>query len=159
MKEARQDRWWRKASRTWRRSRTERDRWVGIPRGVVDAACRCRDEGSGPHGRRSSADRLGREVQPGTKGSAQAAALKEAESPEEDETSSKDGADGGRRETAWARVKIRGRGGSGEPNVPAIRTAQEDSTGHRTSGGSAGRGNPRAAQRQARLEPPKGGEV
>ena len=29
--------------------------------------------------------------------------------------------DGGRRETAWARVKIRGRGGSGEPNDPAIR--------------------------------------
>jgi hypothetical protein len=47
--------------------------------------------------------------------------LKEAESSREDETSSEDGADGGRRETAWARVKIRGRGGSGEPNDPAIR--------------------------------------
>src|SRR2546427_13033227 len=47
--------------------------------------------------------------------------LKEAESSREDETSSEDGVDGGRRETAWVRVKIRGRGGSGEPNAPAIR--------------------------------------
>ena len=50
-------------------------RGVGIPRGVVDAGRWCRDEGRGPQGRRSSAVRLGREVQPGAKGSAQAAGL------------------------------------------------------------------------------------
>ena len=48
-------------------------------------------------------------------GRSQAVALwRRRQSSREDETSSEDGVDGGRRETAWARVKIRGRGGSGE---------------------------------------------
>ena len=84
--------------------------------------------------------------------------LQEAESSQEDETSSKDGADGGRRETARARVKIRGRGGSGEPNAPAIRphTKLQGAPNPREG---AQIGVTRTAQRQAKLEPPEGEDV
>src|SRR2546427_2966117 len=82
--------------------------------------------------------------------------LKEAESSREDETSSEDGVDGGRRETAWARVKIRGRGGSGEPNAPAIRRHTRLRGAPNFRRGSSKAGSTRVAQRQARLKPPKG---
>jgi len=68
--------WWRsKPSRACETPRTERDPGVGIPWGVVDAASCCRDEGRGPHGRRSSADRSGRKTFPGMRGRSDVAGL------------------------------------------------------------------------------------
>jgi len=70
--------------------------------------------------------------------------LKETASSKEDETSSKGGVDGGRRETARARVKTRGRGGSGEPNNPAIRPQTRLQGAPNSTRGSAFRGQPAA---------------
>src|SRR5439155_25322342 len=71
--------------------------------------------------------------------------LKEAESSREDETPSEDGVNGGRRETAWVRVKVRGRSGSGNPMTPQFVGIQHSGE-HRTSReGAQGGVNPRCA--------------
>jgi hypothetical protein len=119
MKQAREGRWRRKPSRTWETSGTERDRGVGIPCGVVDAACRCRDEGRGPHGRRSSAGRLDRKTQSGTKGSAQAVALwRRRKARGRMKPHRKMGRTADEETPRRARAKSRGRGGSGEAQRP-----------------------------------------
>jgi hypothetical protein len=126
---------------------------------VVDASCSSRDEGRDPKGgalrplgwvaRFSQARRAARRPQDSEGGGRARGRMK----PHRKVGRTVDG------EAAWARVKIRGRGGSGKPNVPAIRphTRLRGATDLQEREHSTG--STRAAQRQARLEPPKGKDV
>jgi len=78
-----------------------------------------------------------------TRGSAQAAGLRRRRKARRRmKPHRKDRVDGGRRETARAWVKIRGRGGSGEPNAPAIRPQRRLQGAPDFTGGRARRGQP-----------------